>query len=150
MKKNTPPPVVAIVTNIKYGHIWHVPFFSLSWKRFRVVWHGIIFYPRMLIENVVIFLDPNPTKKIFPSMCWQKCHRGFLAKIVSKKNVTNVWFQEMGATKDICKALLLRDFSLLKGSRTFMQIWNGITLLWNNCTLQYKIDFNWFLSFKTR
>ena len=43
-----------------------------------------IFGPRMLIENVVIFLDPNPTTKIFPSICWQKCHNGFLPQIVSK------------------------------------------------------------------
>ena len=42
-------------------------------------------------------------------MCWQNVIVEFLPKLSPKTNVKIVWFQEMGATKDICKALLLRD-----------------------------------------
>ena len=69
-----------------------------------------IFGPRMLIENVVIFLDPNPTtKKYFLQCAGKNVIVEFLPKLSPKTNVKIVWFQEMGATKDICKALLLRD-----------------------------------------
>ena len=87
-----------------------------------------IFGPRMLIENVVIFSDPNPTTKIFPSMRWQKCHRGFLLKIVFKNKCHEVFSRNGSHERYLWSTAVKR-------------------LVWNNCTLQYKIDFNRFLSF---